>query len=117
MAYRHKIVEGLAQFIEHYGGKSGNPMISAIWFGVKHEVPLLLEALDNNEEAVAEIEKRLREVLSAPELLLSEVVPVEEPISFMAPPEEQPESRRAKKATTEMKPAKESGGLTDEVSP
>ena len=74
--FRHKVVQGLADLIEKYGGKSDNFMINAFWMGFKGQVPMLLQTLDSNEEAVAEIEKKLREMLDIPEPVVIEVVEV-----------------------------------------
>lgn len=68
MAYKHKVVTGLAQLIEKYGGGGHDPVMRAVWYGIKSQVPMLLEALDNSEEAIKLIEDKLREVLDiAPE--------------------------------------------------
>lgn len=68
MQYKHKVVSGLAELIERYGGnKSGDPFMRAVWFGIKGQVPMLLNALDNSEEAVGMIEDKLREVLDIKE--------------------------------------------------
>jgi len=75
--FRYRIVQGLADFIESYGGKGKDPLMRSIWFGIKGQVPVILKALDDNEEAVAEIEKKLKAVLG-----------VEEPPK---PPEPEPE--------------------------
>jgi len=71
MPYKHRVVEGLAQLIDRYGGGGESPIMRAVWFGLKHEVPLILQALDSSEEAIRMIEDKLREVL--------DIKPVEEP--------------------------------------
>ncbi len=63
MVYKHRIVQGLADLIDTYAGKGDNPMMAAIWYGIKGQVPAILQALDSNEEAIAEIEKQLRKAL------------------------------------------------------
>lgn len=61
--YRHKVVQGLADLIAKYGGGGKDPMMRAVWFGVKGQIPSLLQTLDNSEEAIKEIEDKLKEVL------------------------------------------------------
>lgn len=65
MAYKHPIVQGLAELIERYAGKGGDPFTRALWFGFRGQVPLILQALDSSEEAIAAIEKKLIETLEA----------------------------------------------------
>lgn len=88
MTYRHKVVQGLADLIAKYGGGGRDPLMRAVWYGIKGQVPIILQALDDSEEAVKMIEDKMREALgigpepSAP-ILLDEVtypasVPVEE---------------------------------------
>lgn len=67
MAYKHRVVQGLADLIAKYGVGGKDPMMRAVWFGIKGQVPMLLEALDNNEEAIATIEEKLKEVLDIKE--------------------------------------------------
>jgi len=68
----------------------------AVWFGIKQQVPSILQALDSNEEAIAEIEKQLRKALG---IELEPVIPIEEvkievePI----PTEEKPKQEKPKK--------------------
>lgn len=61
--YRHKIVQGLSQLIEKYGGKSKDPLMASIWWGIKGQIPSILQSLDENEKAIAEIRDKLMEVL------------------------------------------------------
>lgn len=63
MAYKHKIVQGIADLVEKYGGESKDPMMRAIWFGIKGQVPNILQSLDENEEAVTTLREKLIEVL------------------------------------------------------
>lgn len=65
--YKHRIVQGLDELITKYGGKGSDPFMRAVWFGIKGQVPLILSTLDNSEEAIAEIEAKLREVLGIEE--------------------------------------------------
>lgn len=67
MAYKHRITQGLADLIEKYGGGGDDPMLKAVWWGLKGQVPLILQALDSSEEAIKEIEDKLREVLGIEE--------------------------------------------------
>lgn len=67
MAYRHKIIQGLAQLIERYGGKGSDPIMKSVWWGIRGQVPSILKSLDDNDEAVAEIERKVREVLGTGE--------------------------------------------------
>ena len=62
--YKHKIVQALANLIETYGGKGSNPMVSILWASMKHEVPHILKSLDDNPEAIAEIKRKLEDVLA-----------------------------------------------------
>ena len=66
MPYRHKIIQGLADLINEYGGKGNDPMMKAVWWGIKGQVPSLLQTLDENDEAIAEIRAKLIEVLDVP---------------------------------------------------
>ncbi|GAH06629.1 unnamed protein product, partial [marine sediment metagenome] len=50
------MVQGLSDLIERYGGGGQDPVMKAIWWGLKGQVPMILQALDNSEEAIAEIE-------------------------------------------------------------
>lgn len=63
MAYRHKIVQGLADLIEAYGGKGLDPVMSAIWIGVRGQISHVLNTLDSNDAAVEQIRRKLLEVL------------------------------------------------------
>jgi len=74
MAYKHRVVQGLHELIEKYGGGGHDPFMKAVWFGIKGQVPLILSTIDNSEEAIAEIEKKLREVLGIEEPLKEEPV-------------------------------------------
>lgn len=67
MAYKHKVVQGLADLITKYGGGGSDPIMRSVWWGIKSQVPMLLEALDNSEEAIKLIEDKLREVLDVEE--------------------------------------------------
>lgn len=85
MAYKHRIVEGIAQLVEEFGGKGSNPMTKALWYGIKHEIPSLLESLDEDDEAVAYIEDKVREALgvkprSKPAVVAGEVATEVKPI-------------------------------------
>ncbi len=73
MIYRHKIVQGLADLIEKYGGGGKDPMMRAIWYGVKGQIPTLLQTLDASESAVSEIRSKLMEVLDVEEYIEKEV--------------------------------------------
>ena len=81
MPYRHKIIQGLADLVNTYGGKGKDPIMNAVWWGIKGQVPNLLQGLDDNEEAIAEIEAKLREVLGIeepkPEPVLTSPVEIE----------------------------------------
>lgn len=90
MAYKHKIVEGLSQLIDKYGGKSKDPMMAAIWWGIKGQIPSILQSLDENEKAIAEIRDKLMEVLDIkPQItevsLVKEEVKTEEQTGEFAP--------------------------------
>lgn len=61
--YKHRIVQGLSDLLSQYGGKSDDIMIRSLWFGIRSQVPSLLQTLDDNEEAIAEIEKKMKEIL------------------------------------------------------
>lgn len=71
--YNHKIVQGLADLIEKYGGGGKDPMMRAVWYGVKGQIPTLLQTLDANESAVSEIRSKLMEVLEVEEYIEKEV--------------------------------------------
>ena len=71
--YDHKIVQGLADLIEKYGGGGKDPMMRAIWYGVKGQIPTLLQTLDASESAVSEIRSKLMEVLEVEEYIEKEV--------------------------------------------
>ncbi len=95
MVYRHKVVQGLANLIERYAGKGTDPMMKAVWWGIKGQVPMLLQTLDNNEEAVAEIEKKLRDMLD-----------IEEPEVIVALTQKGEEAASEPELTVELKPKK-----------
>ena len=61
--YKHRVVQGLADLIGKYGGKSSFTPLGFLWSSIKREVPSILRTLDENEEAVAEIERKIKEVL------------------------------------------------------
>jgi len=63
MVYKHRVTQALADFINRYGGGGKDTFMRAVWYGIKGQVPLILQALDSNEEAIAEIEKQLRKAL------------------------------------------------------
>lgn len=80
MAYKHKLVQAMAdlynkhkdKMIESIGEAASKDFtMRAIWMGVKRQAPgyiqgrvtEALQALDENEEAVAEIQDKLMEVL------------------------------------------------------
>jgi len=88
MPYRHKVVEGLAQLIDKYGGKGGDPFMRAIWAGIKSQVPSLLKSLDESKEAVELIEKKMREALGIKEGPIIQVIDVEEASEPVAQPAE-----------------------------
>ena len=97
MAYRHKIVQGLADLILKYGGgKTDNPMMAALWWGLKGQIPIILHTLDSSEELVEEIRGKLIEVLDIkPEPVQEPVQTFEiamtgEPEVIITPLEEQP---------------------------
>ena len=101
--YKHRIVQALADFIGCYGGKSRDPFMAAVWYGIKHEVPKLLEALDSSEETITEIEKRLKEVLEVKEPLKLPVAEeaVQPAEAKKVEEEKQKPSRKARKAVAE----------------
>ena len=119
MPYKHKIIQGLADLIEAYAGKGNDPMMKAIWWGIKGQVPSILQGLDDNEEAIAEIEAKLREVLG----ILPEPAPVEraailadqpemqeikeEPVGKTEAPEEKEVKAEGKKKKRKRKATKE----------
>lgn len=67
MAYKHRVVQGLAELIERYGGRGQDPIMNAVWWGIKSQVPSLLKNLDESEEAVELIERKMREALGIQE--------------------------------------------------
>ena len=97
--YRHKVVQALADLIAKYGGGGESPIMRAVWFGLKHEVPLILQALDSSEEAIRMIEDKLREVLGI-EPKVEEVKPL--PLAEgQVPFEEMQAPKKRQKAGTE----------------
>jgi len=82
--YKHRVVQGLADLLNKYGGGGSDPIMRAVWFGMKQQIPLLLKSLDENEEAIASIERTLKEVLEqepnvkAVEVVIEEPPPIEE---------------------------------------
>lgn len=61
--YRHRVVEGLSQLISRYGSGGKDPMMRAVWYGIKGQIPSFLASLDSNEEAIAEIHQSIMEAL------------------------------------------------------
>lgn len=61
--YKHKIVQALASLIELYGGGGKDPMMRAVWYGIKGQVPHILQGLDDNSEIVVEIQEKVLEAL------------------------------------------------------
>lgn len=96
MPYRHKIIQGLAELINEYGGKGNDPIMKAVWWGIKGQVPSLLQTLDENEEAIAEIRAKLFEVLDIviPDPVVKEAKAVGE---AEAPKEKEAEVKSKKK--------------------
>jgi len=112
MPYKHKVVTGLAQLIDRYGGGGESPIMRAVWFGLKQEVPLILQALDSSEEAIRMIEDKLREVLGI-EPKVEEVKPL--PLAEGQVPFEEiqpPKKGKKQKAGTEamVEPEEEKDG-------
>lgn len=66
MAYRHRVVSGLAELLDKYGGGGKDPIMRGLWIAIKWEIPHILQQLDDSEEAIALIESKLREVLDIP---------------------------------------------------
>ena len=63
MLYRHKIVEALAKFIQEFGGGGKDPIMRAIWAGLRSQVPGILRVLDENDELVEELRVKLLDAL------------------------------------------------------
>ncbi len=79
MPYKHKVVQGLADILNEFGGGGSDPMMKAVWFGIRGQVPLILSQLDNAPDAVALIEAKMRVVLDMPPVALVKVEPEPEP--------------------------------------
>lgn len=124
--YKHSVVQGLYDLIAKYGGGGRDPLMRAVWMGIKSQVPMLLEALDNSEEAIKLIEDKLREVLDVKEpeqiSLTRQVATREEPkpkrIAFIG--KKTPGKRRRRvvekpvaEAEVTVEPEEESGGTAE----
>ena len=86
MPYRHKIVEALAKFIQEFGGGGRDPIMRAIWAGLRSQVPGILQMLDENDELVEELRMRVLDALDLKP-------PQEQPV-----PEEKPKRKGKKDA-------------------
>ena len=73
MVYKHHMVKVIANLIERYGGGGRDPIMRAVWFGIKGQVPEILRTLDNNEKLIEELRGNIMEALE----LDKPVVPVE----------------------------------------
>ncbi len=76
--YKHRVVQGLADIINQFGGGGDDLMMKAIWMGIRGQVPLILQQLDNAPDAVALIEAKMREVLDIPPVSAKEIKAVSE---------------------------------------
>ena len=109
--YRHRVVQALNDLVTKYGGGGESPIMRAVWFGLKQEVPLILQVLDSSEEAIRMIEDKLREVLGIepkveevkPPLLAESQVPFEE----MQAPKKVRERKPKKAAEVVVEPTEE----------
>ena len=116
--YRHKVVQGLAALIEKYGSGGKDPIMAAVWFGIKGQVPSFLASLDDNEQAVAEIHQSIMEALDikappgykwdiqgvsiklVPDVKEVVIVPAEESLAIeVKPVKKKPKARKKKKPT------------------
>lgn len=105
MAYKHKITQGLADLIEKYGGGGKDPMMKAVWWGIKGQIPSLLQSLDENDEAIEEIRKKLMDVLDIPPSVSELPIPGADKVVFKPPEEEAPiEEPEAPREEKEVKP-------------
>ena len=59
--YHHKLVQGLEEIINKYAGHAHDPILKAIWFGIKGQVPVILATVDNNPELVEEMRRTILE--------------------------------------------------------
>ena len=74
--YQHKIVTALAELVKTYGGDIKDPMFKILWMSIRGQVPTTLAALDNNPEAIAKIEAKVKEIFELdklPEELVAEL--------------------------------------------
>lgn len=98
--YKHRVVQGISELIEKYGGGGEDPIMRSVWWGIRGQVPSFLQALDENEEAIAEIEKKLYEVLDIKEPETKELVISPADKSLVVEPK--PKQKRRKKAAEKI---------------
>jgi len=61
--YKHKLVQGLDLIINKYAGRTNDPIMKAIWFGIKGQVPVILKTIDDNPGLVEEMRQAILEYL------------------------------------------------------
>lgn len=91
--YKHRIVQALHDLVENFAGKGSDPMIKALWLGLKPQVPFILNTLDNNEELIAIIEAKVREALGIEPVQVG----VKELEIKATPPQEETKDKKPKK--------------------
>ena len=65
--YRHKIVQALSDLIMNFAGKGKDPIMRAVWYGIKGQVPSILQILDDNEEAIEFLRAKMLDALDIKE--------------------------------------------------
>ena len=68
MPYKNKIVTALDELVKTYGGDIKDPMFKILWMSIRGQVPTTLAALDNNPEAIAKIEAKVKEIFELDKL-------------------------------------------------
>ena len=64
--FRHELVYELWSLINDWVKPSGrNPLLAAVWMGLKGSLPDLFKSLDENDEIVEEIRARLAKVVGS----------------------------------------------------
>lgn len=85
--FKHQLVTALynllQEFFEAKGGS--NPMMAALMFGIRGELPSILRSLDENPEAVEMIKEKLERVVGV-ERPIVEAVAEDEVIEVQASP-------------------------------
>lgn len=68
--FRHFLVQSLWELVQEWTTKeklAGNPIVTAIWYALRRELPDILRSLDENDAVVEMIRERLAKVLQEEE--------------------------------------------------